>query len=215
MPKAIEYKHGQAMPNTLLTFDVELPKVNPKERRARFQCACGGSVEASIAWVKHLNTTSCGCVRVATITEKNTTHGKAVRGKPSGAYRSWQAMKQRAGSAKNYEQVRVCLRWESFENFLADMGERPEGMTIERKDSNGHYEPSNCVWATSIEQAQNTSQTASVTINGVTQSINMWCRFYDITYGTVKQRRARGMSLEDAITTPLDQSKRGKKRGDF
>jgi hypothetical protein len=64
-------------------------------------------------------------------------------------------MKWRAGVAKGYEHVNVCERWKSFENFLADMGERPDNMTLDRIDSKGDYELDNCRWASKAEQSTN------------------------------------------------------------
>jgi hypothetical protein len=92
-------------------------------------------------------------------------HGHARHG-PNGqrspTYRSWCAMltrcrNPRRHNAENYSGrgIQVCERWESFENFLADMGERPDGRTLERDDTNKGYEPGNCSWATPIKQARN------------------------------------------------------------
>lgn len=89
-------------------------------------------------------------------------HGHTVGREYSPTYHSWQAMLTRCrynnrDNSARYEGVSVCDRWSVFANFLADMGERPAGTTLDRyPNKSGNYEPSNCRWATPIEQARNT-----------------------------------------------------------
>lgn len=96
-------------------------------------------------------------------------HGHSTRESRSATYGSWCAMHQRckypgSGSFERYGGIgiTVCERWNAFEAFLADMGERPEGMTLDRIDSAGNYEPGNCRWATTSDQARNTKRAVKV-----------------------------------------------------
>lgn len=120
------------------------------------QCDCGAFKEV---WKHNLtsgHTISCGCAKVEFGKTKRTHgHSRAIHGKQSRTYKSWCSMKERSGKAVGYEHVSVCERWQTFENFLADMGERPEGKTLDRIDSIGSYDPANCRWATLKEQSQN------------------------------------------------------------
>jgi hypothetical protein len=99
--------------------------------------------------------------------------------------------------------IKVCDQWlGSFENFLADMGERPEGKFLERIDNNGNYEPSNCRWATRSEQARNRRTNHLITHNGVTQPLVAWAEQVGISRLTLRSRLREGWSTERALTEP-------------
>jgi hypothetical protein len=209
--KAVVYEIGELIEGTRLRYISEAPRTNPKRRRALFSCECGGSIEADLNYVRFKNITSCGCYRSELVAQKNEKHGHSTRGAMSDAYRSFRAMHQRVKSKATYAHVSICERWsgeDGFANFYADMGDRPSGHTIERIDNLGNYEPSNCKWATKHEQAQNQRHTVLVTMNGETRSIQEWCRVKGVSYSVVKRRRQKGISVEDALNTPLNESKR-------
>lgn len=121
-------------------------------------------------------------------------------------HKSWRGMIDRCNNPqhKNYHRyggrgIKVCERWLTFKNFLEDMGERPEGMTLDRINNDGDYEPSNCRWATPKEQAQNTSTNVNITINGETHCLTEWSRISGINCKTLRRRLQNGWDHNDLL----------------
>lgn len=143
-------------------------------------CECGTKILRNPMKVVHGQISSCGCLHKEKTVERllirNTSHGYARRGKVSGTYRTWQYIFDRLKYDPHYANVVVCDRWLVFENFLKDMGERPEGMTLDRVDNSKGYEPGNCRWATQLQQQNNRTNNLMLTHGGTTMSLSAWCR---------------------------------------
>lgn len=88
--------------------------------------------------------------------------------------------------------IDVCERWGSFDNFLVDMGLRPNGTTLDRKDNNGNYEPNNCVWSTKAEQMKNRSNSVFVELSGIRLTVTDWAKRLGLPRSTIMLRLKRG-----------------------
>ena len=141
--------------------------------------------------------------------------GELYKGKRPRVYASWVNMRQRCNNSRNpnakyYSQrfITCCPEWDSFERFLADMGEPPEGMTLERIDNDGDYCKENCRWATRAEQNLNKRNVKRYSHNGRTLTLGQWATESGIQRLTLYHRLKDGCSIEQALTLPLWERRR-------
>lgn len=162
------------------------------------RCVCGDTKWRSAGHVKDGRSTQCKACA-------NTTHGHSK----TREYKAWYAMIHRCTNPTNkwYHRygargITVADTWMEFEQFLADMGLCPEGMTIERKNNDEGYSKENCVWATRAEQMRNYSHNVHITAFGKTQHLAEWAREHAIRHDTLSWRLRNGWPVEKALTTP-------------
>lgn len=180
-------------------------KREPNQSMNRYwycQCECGNTTVARGSHLVCGNIKSCGCLQKITATR----HGYAY----TATHRAWRHMKNRClnKNDKRYSEwggrgITVCERWLTFENFLADMGEKPEGLSLDRINNELGYSPENCRWATSQQQSKNTRSTVLITYNGLTLCAKDWGEKLGINASTIRQRIKNGWSYQEALTTPI------------
>lgn len=175
---------------------------NVESRNGRYwyycECDCG-----NLLWVAggnlHINdnrgTRTCGCSK-----DGNPTHG--LTGTPE--HRIWKSMRRRCNNPNDISYkfygargIKVCKRWDSFENFLADMGKRPSNKySIERKKVNKDYSPSNCYWVINTRQNRNRRDTVYITYQGKKLAMVDWADLLGIKQSTFRRRYYMGMPLD-------------------
>lgn len=185
-----------------------------KNRRRTFlcKCYCGNLKKVALNDLRTGNTKSCGCIKEFTSRNnglKSTTHGMTH----TKLYSIWWGMKQRCylesnPSYKDYggRGIRVCQLWiddfQVFYDWSVENGYE-EGLSIERIDVNGHYEPDNCTWIPFSEQSRNKRNTRLITFDNETLTLREWSEKLNLSYGALKRRLQVGWSVEKALTTPL------------
>lgn len=180
------------------------------------RCDCGTQKSVSTSALRTGDTLSCGCLhreqsakRLSLIARNNVRHGHARWNGATATYRTWTGMLARCRNPedpgwRDYggRGIRVCARWLRFENFLADMGRRPRGRTLDRCDVNGNYTPRNCCWATAKQQNRNTRRNRLLTFRGKTLSLAEWVERLGLSEALVRQRIRKGWSAAAALTAP-------------
>ena len=193
---------GQRFGRLVAVREVE-PSVSASgriQRRYECKCDCGNTVVVMSWHLPNGHTKSCGCLK-AEVDKNHATHGKSN----TRLYHIWSRMKQRCKVRPEYARVSVCKEWQRFETFYEwSMSHGyADDLSIDRIDNNGNYEPSNCRWATDIEQANNMTTNRRETLHGVTCTIAQWARIFGIPHYTLRHRLDRGWELERALTTPI------------
>lgn len=158
-------------------------------------CDCGNTVQVATGQLRSGRTKSCGCLKLDMLTK----HGQYK----TRTYSIWRAMLNRCHlkqHRKYYSKVRVTKRWLNFSNFHADMGDAPDGLTLDRIDNNGNYEPGNCRWATRTIQLRNTRRRIEYEFNGKRRSLMEWAEVKGMSYERLRGRIRRGWSFEHALT---------------
>lgn len=168
------------------------------------RCDCGKECTPTGGSLCSGHTASCGCLHSERRNASRTKHGKARRGQAKSVeYNVWSCMIGRCRNTKDKRYggrgIKVCERWQSFEAFYQDMGDRPEGHTLDRIDVNGNYEPSNCRWATNEEQSSNKRNSVFIEAFGKRQTAAQWSAETGVKQATIRARLKNGWDAERAI----------------
>ena len=194
-----------------------ITRTSKKGHDYNWLCLCDCGNQKAVTGGNLRRTQSCGCFHLEH--PSNFRHGHARKGRTTKIRNIWNTMKQRCHNKddSNYGKygnrgITVCAGWRnSFESFLQDMGEPPEGLTIDRKDNDKGYwcghcvecvenrQEANCRWAYYTTQANNKRNNRCYTINNETLTLTQWARRRKLPPPRVRNRIYRGASIEEAL----------------
>lgn len=190
-----------------LTIIESLPPLPTKMRRFRVKakCSCGKECIVNEYDLRVGDNKSCGCYSSDMAKERNK---KSAIHKMSGSltYLTWSRMKARCKdkTRKDYanyggRDIKVCDRWQKFENFFADMGIKPKNMSLDRINSNGNYEPSNCRWTNIKTQNSNRRNVKFILIKDIKMHLSDASKILQISKGAISQRaKIKNCSLQES-----------------
>jgi hypothetical protein len=173
-------------------------------------CKCGNTMIGVASNIVSGISTSCGCQHSENLAARNTRHGLSSRPE----YQIWKAIWQRCTNPKHVQWadyggrgITVCQRWrglKGFPRFLTDMGSRPKGYTIERRNNDKNYTPANCFWATRKEQNRNKRNNLMIKFQGETKCLSQWAEEkgirQSVLYGRIVTQK---WSTDKAFNTPI------------
>jgi hypothetical protein len=204
-PRKLQVNPGDKYGRLTVVAEVE---GNRYSRRILCRCDCGMEKIIALNLLLSGNTKSCGCLKREMRIAKNTSHGLSKHC----LYSVWSSMKDRClnsniDSYKNYgaRGISVCDEWMDFANFYnwAINNGYKKGLTIERVDYNGNYDPSNCTWIPFKDQSKNRRSNHWIEFNGEIKTMSQWARDFGFKRGTIKDRIERGWPIQKALTTPI------------
>lgn len=188
---------------------VAVRRVQNRGRRTiwLFECDCGNTKQIPLEAVRGGLTQSCGCIRTEFLVRRSLKHGHSIGYRRSRTLQAWQHAKGRCFNPNNPKfpiyggrGITMCEQWRNdFKAFLADMGECPPDRTLDRIDPHGHYEPGNCRWATSHEQARTRTDNVLVQHEGATLVLKDFAAAVGVSYKALHSRiRYGGQSAHEA-----------------
>ena len=185
-----------------------------KKNKARFflcKCDCGNEKMIRMVQLTNGQTKSCGCFKLEFLTNFNYRHGLSR----TKIYHIWTSMKQRCFNEKSQSYhyygecgITVCSQWKDFQIFEKWAKENGyiNGLSLERKNVNKGYNPSNCKWIPRNEQANNTRSNILLTFKGKTQNVAQWAKELGFKSGVIGKRLKLNWSVEKALTTSIQES---------